>query len=127
MRHVLDAAAVYGQRLNRSACTVTRESAGTFEPDTGQYGNPTVTTIYDGPCKIVPTGGERVVEFGEGPVTLRTYLVTLDGTTAGPQIGDVVSVTGSRDPRINDATLVVLDVPGSDYLSNRQLVVEEQT
>lgn len=128
MKSVIDAAAVYGQRMNRSSCVVSRPGGEpTFDPDTGIYTDPEPTTVYTGPCKIVPTGGERVVEFGEGPVTLRTYLVTLDGTTDAPQIGDNVSVSGSRDPRINTAGLVVLDVPGSDYLSNRQLVVEEQT
>ena len=128
MKAIIDAATAYGQRMNRSTCVVSRPGGEpVFDPNTGTYTDPEPTTVYDGACKIVPTGGERVVEFGEGPVTLRTYLVTLDGTTGAPQIGDDVSVSGSRDPRINAAGLVVLDVPGSDYLSNRQLVVEEQT
>ena len=126
MRPTLDAAAVYGQRLNRSTCVVKRIVKGEFNPETGQHGDDTETEVYSGGCKVVPTGGERVVEFGEGPVTIRTYDVNLDGPIAGVEVGDTVTVAGSRDPKLNGTELVVLDVPGSDYMTNRHLVVEEQ-
>lgn len=127
MKHVIDAAAVYGQRLNRSSCVVSRPGGEpVFDPDTGTYTDPAPTTVYDGGCKIVPTGGERVVEFGEGPVTIRTYAVNLDGLVENIQVGDDVTVSGSRDPKLNGTPLKVLDIPGSDWMTNRHLVVEEQ-
>ena len=126
MKPTLDAAAVYGRRLNRSTCVITRVVKGEFNHDTGKYDDDTEIEVYSGGCKIVPTGGERVVEFGEGPVTIRTYDVNLDGPVAGVEVGDTVTVSGSRDPKLNGAELVVLDVPGSDWMTNRHLVVEEQ-
>lgn len=125
MKHILDAAAVYGQRLNRSTCVIERETQGAFDPDTGTH-TTTTTQVHSGGCKVVPTGGERVVEYGEGPVTLRTYSINLNGPVDGIDIGDIVTVSGSRDPKINGTPLVVLDIPGSDYMTNRHLVVEEQ-
>ena len=124
---MLDAAAVYGRRLNRSTCVVSRPGGEpVFDPDTGTYTDPEDVEVYSGGCKIAPTGGERVVEFGEGPVTIRTYDVNLDGPVAGIEVGDTVTVSGSRDPKLNGTDLVVLDVPGSDWMTNRHLVVEEQ-
>lgn len=126
MKHTIDAAAVYGQRLNRSSCVVKRTVKGEFDPETGEYGDDIETEIYSGGCKVVPTGGERVVEFGEGPVTIRTYSINLDGLVENIKVGDDVTVSGSRDPKLNGTPLVVLDIPGSDYMTNRHLVVEEQ-
>ena len=123
----MDAAKAYGRRLMHSTCVVSRpDGEPVFDPDTGQYVDPPSQTLYDGPCKVVPTGGERVVEFGEGPVTVRTYDINLDGPASGIEVGDMVTVSGSRDPKLNGAELVVLDVPGSDWMTNRHLVVEEQ-
>ena len=127
MRASLDAAQAYGRRLMASTCVVSRvEGEPVFDPGTGEYDEPPTVEVYSGPCKIVPTGGERVVEFGEGPTTVRTYSVNLEGVVEDIEVGDMVVVAGSRDSDLDGRELVVLDVPKSDWITHRHLVVEER-
>lgn len=115
------------RRWMTSACAIGRPAPdGDFDADSGHYPTAEPDQIYAGPCLIVPTGGERVVDHGGGPVTLRTYNVTLDGPVEGIQVDDRVGVTSSRDPKLAGVTLTVLDVPGSDLVINRRLVCEER-
>jgi hypothetical protein len=115
-------------RWHTATCTISRpQDAKTFDPDTGRYDDPPTVTVYAGACLAVPTGGDRVQEFGEGPVTLRSYIVTIMDRAVDVQVGDTVTVTSSRrDPLLGDGLeLVVLDVPKSELATARRLVCEE--
>ncbi len=115
-------------RWQTSTCVISRAGAGepVFDPNTGTYANPASVTIYDGPCMVVPTGGARVVEFGEGPVTLNTYDVVLTGTNEVDvvNVGDRVAVSSTADPTIDSATLTVLEAIKSDLVTNRRIICE---
>ena len=123
----LDVLAGYARNFQQASCTITSEVEGDFNPDTGTHDPPTVTTVYDGSCLVQPAPGARVVEFGEGPTSLRTYEVHLSGQVSDVEIGHKVSVSGSRDDQLNASEhLVVIDVEKSSTFTNRRLIVEEQ-
>lgn len=124
----LNTLASYAAREHTAACTITRPGSG--EPvrneETGQLEPPEPTTIYSGPCTIVPTGGERVVEFGETVVVLRSYHLEIEDLTVDVHVEDTVTVTSSRDPLLDAGRdLVVFDVPKSELVTVRQLLAEE--
>lgn len=114
-------------RWHTATCTISRpdpDGEQIFDPNTGQVTDPPPIVVYEGPCKVTPTGGARVVEFGEGPIVLATYDVGLDGPVAGVKPGDDVAVVSERDPSLNAAPLTVLEVLKSDVITNRQLICE---
>jgi len=122
----LDVLAGYARNFQQAACTITEETDGAFDPDTGTYGDPTVTTVYDGKCLVQPTPGARAVEFGEGPTSLRTFEIHLSGQAGDVKAGHKVSVAGSRDDQLNSSgDLVVIDVEKSSTFTNRRIIVEE--
>jgi len=123
----LDVLAGYARNFQQASCTIVEETPGGFDTDTGQPLPPTVTTIYTGSCLVQPTPGARVVEFGEGPTSLRTYELHLDGQAPNVAVGQKVSVSSSRDDQLDAAgSLVVIDVEKSSTFTNRRIIVEEQ-
>lgn len=128
MRPDLHSLAAYAQRQHTATCTITRAGAG--EPvrneETGQLEPPASTPVYTGPCLIVAEGGDRVQEFGEGPVALRSYACSIADSTVDVRVEDVVTITDSRDPRLVGAQMRVLDVPKSELVTVRRLILEEQ-
>ena len=95
-----------------------------FDPNTGTITDPADETVYTGSCLVVPTGGARVVEFGEGPVTVKTYDVVIGGPVTGIEVGDSVAVTSTRDPDLDAMTLTVLEVIKSELIANRRIICE---
>jgi hypothetical protein len=122
----LDLLASYARNFQQASCTITEETPGEFDPNTGEYGDPSTVDIYTGSCLVQPTPGARVVEFGEGPTSLRTYEVHLNGQVSSVKVGHKVSVSGSRDDQLDAAELVVIDVEKSSTFTNRRVIVEEQ-
>ena len=114
-------------RWHTATCTVTRPGAGepVFDPNTGGYTDPAPVAVYAGACLVTPTGGERAVDFGEGPVVLRSYDVQIEDTSVAFRVGDDVTITDSRDPLAVGMTLDVLDVPKSEHVTVRRLTCEE--
>lgn len=123
----LDMLSRYAQRFQQAACLVT-ESGGepTFDPATGTYTDPARVTVYTGGCLVQPAGGQRVVQFEEQAVSLRTYEVHLTGAAPGVEPGHQVDVTSGRDPDLDGLLLVVLDVEKSSTLTSRRLICEER-
>jgi len=122
----LDVLAGYARRFQQASCTITSETPGGFNDDTGQYDPPSVVTVYDGSCLVMPEGAS-VVEFGEAAQPLRTYAIHLSGQASGVEPEQKVSVSNSRDDDLNAATkLVVVDVVKSSTFTNRRIIVEEQ-
>lgn len=118
--------AAYGRRMHRSTCVIERavDGEGPFNPDTGEHDPAPPTELYAGSCHAAPTGGARVVTFGEGPVTLKTYDVELDGPVDGLAVGDRVRFVTSPDPTLVEADAVVLEVLKADTVTNRRIIVE---
>ena len=124
----LDGLSIVAAKHRTATATITRPGAGdpTYDPNTNSYTNPTEDTVHTGPCSIAPAGSDRVVDFGDGPVTIRTYTVRLSGAVEGIQVGDDLAVSGSRDPKLNGVTLQVLDILGSTWVTDRTLLCEER-
>lgn len=123
----LDTAAAYSARLHAATCTITRPGAGdpVFDSNTGTYTNPPPTTVYTGACLFTPDGGDRVQQFGEGPVVTRTYTVGIEDTSIEFRVEDTVTIDTARDPQAVGMELVVLDVPKSEHVTVRRLSCEE--
>ena len=108
-------------------CTITRASTSepTFDPDTGTYTTPAPTTLYSGiACRAAPFTGDRVVQAGEEPVTLRFYNVTLPVTTTGIEVDDLIAVTTSADPDLVGTSLRVRDSRASSMGAQRRVTAE---
>lgn len=122
----LETLAAYAVAHHTSTVVVSRPSGEpTFDPATGGYTDPAPTVVYNGAGLVRPQGAARTTEFGEAEVTLRVYDVELGSLTVDIRVGDDVAVSGSQDPKLNGAALVVIDVPGSDLGAVRHVVVEE--
>jgi hypothetical protein len=117
----------FQRRWNTAAtCTITRPGGvPVFDPDTGQYTDPADVTVYSGNCRVAPIGSEQDVKFGEAPLVLRRYNMTLDGLSEAVHVEDVVTVASTADPQLDGMVLRVLDVKKSSLPSNRRLACEE--
>ena len=123
----LDVLAGYARNFQQASCKFGEVVPGAFNPETGQDDPDTFVVSYTGSCLVMPAEGAGVVEFGEGPVTLRTYAIHLDGQAPDVKVGDVGTVSNSRDDHLNAVDkLVVLDVQKSSTFTNRRIIVEEQ-
>lgn len=113
-------------RWHTAACTISRSGGDPVRNETtGQLEPAPSTTVYTGPCLVTPEGGDRVVNFGEGPVVTRQHTVQIEDLTVDVQVEDTVSITASRDPLAVGRTMRVLDVPKSELVTVRRLTVEE--
>lgn len=124
----LSAAAAYAARQQRATCTVVRadpDAQPVFDPDTGTYTAPADLAVYAGACQVLPVAADRVVQFGDGPTSLRQYEVTLTGLAATVHVEDLVTVTAAADPNLDGLELRVLDVRKSSLPTNRRLICEE--
>lgn len=120
--------AAHHARWHTSTCTVTREDPDgepTFDPNTGTYTDPADLTVYTGRCLVMPVGQDRVTQFGDGPVSLRQYQVTLTGLGTTIHVEDLVTVTDQADPNLDGVQLRVLDVRKASLPTNRRLMCEE--
>lgn len=82
--------------------------------------------VYEGRCQLVATEQEaRVVQAGDRAVSLRTYTFRAlhDVTFAN---SDTVEMISSRDPLAVGLELRVIDLPKSDFVTTREVVLEEK-
>lgn len=112
-------------RFLTDSCTITTATTVEFDPDLGYDVDTPGDTVYSGVCWVRPTGGERVVEAGEGPVALRLFDVTLPWSTTGIEVDQLVTVTACVDPHLIGRVLRVVDVQGGSQTPHRRLVCED--
>lgn len=107
---------------------ITRAGAGdpVFNETTGQYEDPTPTTLYASQvCRIGSVGMQgNVVQAGEQPVSLRLYNVTLPIGVDDLAINDTVEVLSSEDAYLVGKTLRVEDVKGTFHAVQRRVTAE---
>lgn len=107
------------------SCAINEPSgAPVFDPGTGEYTSTPGDEIYDGPCAIAPTGGERVVMVGGDLVTLRTFTVRLPWDTTGLDVDQVIMWTAD-DSAMTGKPLRVVDVQGRTTPIERVLIAED--
>ncbi len=111
------------------ACTVTRPgAAGTFDPDTGTYTNPTGTAVYSGPCEVQVSDGltTQNPEAGGQELTITRLTVKVPVSVVGVRVDDVVTVTASLlDPDLVGRVFKVTAGHAKSFLTARRLQVVE--
>jgi hypothetical protein len=102
---VLALARIAAERLMEDACTITRRSGQSTNPDTGVV-NFSYTVIYTGKCKVMRRGprgaSNRPVNLGEAFELLSFVEVSIPISSTVALADDIVTVTAS----VNDADLV---------------------
>jgi len=106
--------------------TVTRPSAASFDKETLEYAENAGTEVWSGACRVQPTGSDRVVAYGEQPITVRSYHATLPHDADGIEVDDVLVLSSSVDADLVGRALRVLDVQPSSLEAARRLLVEDQ-
>jgi hypothetical protein len=96
-----------------------------FDPDTGTYEPAPPAVVYAGPCDVHPVGRDEVVEYGEGPQSLRQYDVKLTGMDADIRVGDDATFVSAADPSLDGLAMQVVDVKKRARPTNRWIVCEE--
>ena len=116
--------------LMQDACTVTRITGTSTDPQTGVV-TPTLATVYTGKCKIqqVVTGGlARPALVGEAQFYQLPLHVHLPMTVTGVQVADKVTVTASvLDPDLVGRSFWVKELFHKSFATARRLGVEEVT
>lgn len=109
-------------------CTITRASddAPVFDSEYGTYEDPEPTTLYESvACRAAPWVGDRVVQAGEQPVTLRAYNVTLPVSVTGLEVDDLIEITDSAEPELDGKVLRIKDPRASSMGVQRRVTAED--
>lgn len=107
-------------------CTINRPATGgTLNTATGQWTPSSATEIYDGACRIRPvTSADQSVVFGDEQITRQRYVGTFPHDITRLRIDDVVTVTDSSDPDIDQRTFRVVVVSSGSFHIDRRAGLE---
>ncbi|MCI0678528.1 MAG: DUF6093 family protein [Actinobacteria bacterium] len=112
----------WAERLVDS-CVIKRADGSSFSDVTGQT-TIVYETIYLGVCLVRPTGAGSA-EYGEQETAVRRYRVFIPDDETGPQPGDLIDVTSTRDGHLDGNTLVITGLRADTYNTVRALDCEE--
>lgn len=121
------AGAAEAEKLMIDTCHISRAGGGrTFDKTTNTYSDG-ATDIYTGKCRVKPSSlsSNTTVQAGEQAVGLWPYVVSVPLSVSGVELGDVVRITSSRDPALEDRELRVRVVGRGTHLTARRLECEE--
>lgn len=108
-----------------SSCVITRPAGpGTSTPD-GTWTPAPATTIYTGPCRVVPASSERRLVAGEAQETHRRYDIGILWDAPDILVGDQLTVTAGADPQITGRAVRVVDIRYGTEQWMRHLVCDE--
>lgn len=108
------------------ACTVRSPGEPTYDEDQGIDVLGTGDVVHEAlPCRLRPTGGERVVVVGDGVVTLRMFDLTCAWDVTGFAVNQIVTMDDSSDPHVIGRPFRVVDVQGGTDSPYRRLIVED--
>jgi hypothetical protein len=113
-------------RLFDSTCTVTGsgDSETVWDEEAKEYVTPP-RTVYRGRCKLLAQAVQaRVVQAGARAVSLFTYELYVPHDVP-VRLDMRVHIDSSPDPQAAGLDLRVIDVPRSDWVVARKLIVEE--
>lgn len=114
---------------NPDAGTIHREPfpSTTFDPVTGGYLHPPAVLVYDGPIVLGDqTSGNQGGQQTQGAVSATRQRWQLKIPFGSPEIhvGDVVTMTASRDADLVGRRFVVRDIGGGSFKVLRRLSCE---
>lgn len=110
----------------KDQCTITRLTAPTFNPGTGNLTPGTPTTIFTGPCLVVPRDTfQREDTVADDQTTLQAYnaVIPYDVTTVDDD--DVFTVDQSDDPMLQGRVMRVMGVRMATEAVGRVLFLED--
>jgi hypothetical protein len=113
-------------RLFDSTCTIAGPdgSEAVWDDSAGEYVTPT-KTVYQGRCKLLAQVVQvRVVQSGSRAVSLFTYELYVPYEVP-VRLNMTVHIDSSPDPQAAGLDLRVIDVPRSDWVVVRKVIVEE--
>lgn len=97
----LEAMRDVAEQLMLTTVTITRTtSTGAFDPDTGDYGAGTTTTVWQGPANIRAQGQGNDDETAGQDVHRSQWRAKLPTSSTGIQVDDILTVT-SVDERVD--------------------------
>ncbi|MFC5744826.1 DUF6093 family protein [Actinomadura rugatobispora] len=110
-----------------ATCVIARATGQGITGPTGIWDPSEATTIYTGPCRVVPraTDEGRHRTSGERQVTPRRYEVTITYDAATIRLGDQVRITAAQDAGLVGLTTRVIDVSYSSEQWQRVLFTQE--
>jgi hypothetical protein len=111
------------------ACTIHREPypSTTFDEPTGTYVKPPPTLVYAGKCASRDLSSSSIGGQGQQgavPATLQRWTIKVPLDSPAVEIGDVVTITVSRDASLVGRRYVVRDAGGGTFKVSRSLAVE---
>lgn len=117
------------ERIMTSTCTVTRTTPGTpaIDPETGLETEPTVTTVYDGPCRLrFPyVRPEQALPEGQQLGKERGILSLPTTGSDAVTVNDIVTITGNPlDPDSVGTQLRIMGPFMETYATARRFPAE---
>lgn len=117
------------EELMVDECLITRGTTqGTFNTTTLEYDTVAATEVYDGKCRVKPTGGQasdRQAQAGERQIALWPFTVSVPISVTGIQPDDLVTVTASSlDADLVGLQLRVRSVVQGTHITARRLGCE---
>lgn len=109
------------------ACTISRVTGQTLDPDTNQL-TPTTEQIYAGECRLKTYRVGRPATAGEASIELQRYELELPWDAPVPVMrDDVATMTAGDDTWVIGRPLTVTDVSYSGTSTARHLIVEDRS
>lgn len=108
----------------KDACTIDRETPGSFNESTGDYGTSTWSTLYAGACQLTgpyPSAATNsTVDVAEKRQSIQQQsLVLPHGSGSSVEVGDRVRITGYSD------TYYVIGQIDATTMTARALVIQK--
>lgn len=113
------------ERWLTDTCVIRSPGLPVYDPDEGVDTITAGDIVYEGACRLRPTGGDRIVMAGDAPISLRLFDLTLPWDTTGIMVNQQVTVTVSNDPHIVDRAYRVTDVVSGTDSAYRRVIVED--
>ena len=106
------------------ACTITRTTGSTTDPETGAT-SLTTTTVYTGKCRFQQAAaGASGQNVAEANIYQVAHLVQLPMSVTGVRVEDVVTATVSIDPDLVGRRFWVRAVAEGTHKTARRLPIE---
>lgn len=117
------------EELMIDACTISRPGAPTLDRATSVLTPGAETTLYSGKCRIKAQRTPAPTEAGEKRAVIARYELDLPfgAIPAEPiQLADVVTLTGSADPRLAGQVMTVMAIDYGSTATAWRLTLEDQ-
>lgn len=117
----------FQRELMESSCVIRRPDQAdekVLDENTGEYGEPTYTVVYEGVCRVSTTRGGTPISVGHEVVMWQSTDIYVPYDAPMPRVDDIVVLTAAPDPSLVGQSFVVLDVARTQYLTARKMTAQ---